>query len=128
MMMPGAPYEQTQNQIPSLIATHQSRSRPYLPPGPRITPVIRLISAAMNIGQIVTDSTDCKVYARTTAESVRIAVKTSTAPHGLKTASRKAIVRAVGARQSGEAPTSSYPACGRFACSPSGLQATSSST
>ena len=58
--------------------------------------MIGLISAAMNIGQTVTNSTDCKVYARTTAESVKIAVKTSTAPHGLKTASRKAIVRAVG--------------------------------
>ena len=64
-----------------------------MPPSPRITPVIRLISAAMNIGQTVTNSTDCKVYARTTAESVKIAVKTSTAPHGLKTASRKATVR-----------------------------------
>ena len=55
--------------------------------------MIRLISAAMNIGQTVTNSTDCKVYARTTAESVKIAVKTSTAPHGLKTASRQATVR-----------------------------------
>ena len=34
----------------------------------------------MNIGQTVTNSTDCKVYARTTAESVKIAAKTSTPP------------------------------------------------
>ena len=39
-----------------------------------------LISAAMNIGQTVTNCIDCKVYARTTAESVTIAVKTSTPP------------------------------------------------
>jgi hypothetical protein len=41
--------------------------------------VIKLSIAALNMGQTVISFSDCKVYARTAAESVPIAVKTSTA-------------------------------------------------
>ena len=63
----------------SLIATHQYRTRPYLLPNPRISPVTRLSIAAMNMGQTVTSSSDCRVNAHTAEESVKIAVETSTA-------------------------------------------------